>query len=341
MPTVLAACSARRIVYRPQVCGSVQPQDFAVQQVATADPAPGRVQLQPLFLSVDPYMVRLLTGQGSYFGREEAETPMRGRVVARVLASPLPQWRAGDLVMGESEWAEMGDVDAGALLRIDEEAGIPLSTWLGAAGHSGMTAWAGMVDIAQPRSGETVVVSAASGAVGSIAGQLARLRGCRVVGIAGGAAKTRHVVDDLGFDACVDYKAQDFAEQLAVAVPDGVDIHFENVGGAVFDAVLPHLNRYARISLCGLVSQYGAPSQPMTLRHFDQILSRTVRLQAFRIYDYVLRRDEILAELVPLIRRGELRYRESIADGLEAAPAALAAMMAGNNLGKQLVRVQH
>lgn len=339
MPESSPARLARRIPYTPRVAGSVQPNDFTVRQVPVTDPAPGRVQLQPLFLSVDPHLVRLLTGQGSYFGRIGAGAPMRGRTVGRVLKSAAPQWRTGDLVLSESEWSDVAEEESSALLRIDGNAGIPLSAWLGAAGHSGITAWAGRVDVAKPASAETVIVSAASVAVGSVAGQLARLRGCRVVGIAGGAAKAKHVVDGLGFDACVDYKAEDFLERLPAAVPDGADIYFENVGGAVLDAVLPHLNRHARIPLCGLVSHYGKPSQPVTLRHFDQLLNQTVQLQAFRVYDCTDRRDEILRELVALIRGGELRCHEAVAEGLESAPSALAAMMSGSSLDKQLVRL--
>lgn len=330
---------SRRIVYTPRAPGSLETADFSLQSAAAPVRDGEQVLLQPLYLSIDPYMVRLLKGQGSYFGRVAPGAAMRGRSISRVLESDAPQLRAGQVVLGETEWADRCWAPAQALTAIDEDSGIALSAWLGVAGHSGITAWAGMVDVAAAAHGETVVVSAASGAVGSVAGQLARVRGCRVVGIAGGPDKARHVVEDLGFHACVDYKSADFAGQLAAALPHGADVLFENVGGAVFDAVLPHLKRYARIALCGLVSQYAGPAQPLTLQHFDQLLNQAVRLQAFRVYDYLPRRDQILAQLVSLIRSGELRYRETVAQGLEAAPAALVAMMAGRNLGKQLVRL--
>lgn len=328
----------RQVIYQPSSPGSTSAADFVLREAPARAPAEGEVLLQPLFLSTDPYLVRLLRGQGAY-GKVPPGKPMRGRVVARVIASRHAELQEGVAVLAEADWAERVVAPAAGLIRLEELPGVPLSAYLGVLGSSGITAWGGLIDIARPEAGETVLVSAAAGAVGSVVGQLAKARGCRAVGIAGGADKVRHLVQDLGFDAAVDYKEGDFGARLAQALPQGADVYFENVGGQVFDTVLPHLNRYARIPLCGLASLYERPDDPVTLRNFACLLDRSVRLQAFRVTDYLPRRTEILDELTALVRSGRLRYHETLLDGLEQAPGALAALMQGRHLGKQLIRI--
>jgi NADPH-dependent curcumin reductase CurA len=228
-------------------------------------------------------------------------------------------------------------VDAATLRGIDTH-GAPLTTALGVVGMPGVTAWYGLLGIGEPKPGETVVVSAASGAVGSVVGQIARLKGCRAVGIAGGRAKCDYVVDELGFDACVDYKAGSFEAALRSAVPDGIDIYFENVGGAILDQVLPLLNAFARIPFCGYISGYDE-SASYGIRNLPSLLVNRVRLQGFIISEHLDIWDRALADLSGWLRAGKLRYRETVAQGLESAPAAFIGMLHGSNLGKQLVKL--
>lgn len=325
------------IVYRPQAPRSVEAADFSLEELVEPRPAAGQVSLQNLYLSIDPYLYLGLRQGPAANGAVRSGAPMRGRVLARVLASAAPAWQPGDVVLTVADWAERVVARPDALTRIQVTDDVALPAWLGPAGQSGITAWAGIVDVARATRGETVVVSAAAGAVGSVAGQLARLRGCRVVGIAGGAEKVRHVTEDLQFHACVDHRSADFVEALEAALPDGADVLFENVGGTVFDNMLARLNRRARIALCGLVSQYRDPA--MTLHHFHRLLGRGVRLEAFSVYDYNDRRGPIVAELVDLIRSGQLHWRHAESPGLASAPAALVAVMNGTSLGKQVVRL--
>lgn len=328
-----------QVIYQPTRAGSATALDFQLHNTTEPVPATGELLVQPLYLSTDPYLYRMLGGKSAH-GTIASGTVMSGRAVARVLVSSAGAPAAGTLVLVEScDWAERAVVKADMVSALDESTGVSYGAWLGVLGTSGISAWVGLLDVARPRAGETVVVSAAAGAVGSVVGQLARAHGCRAVGIVGGAAKTRHLLEDLGFDAAVDYKAADFEQQLAAALPNGADVYFENVGGTVFDAVLPHLNLYARVALCGLASLYGRDAAPMTLRNFEYLLNRSVRMQAYRVSDYQARRQEIQSELAGMIRRGELRYHQTVLDGLEAAPGALAALMEGQHLGKQLVRV--
>ena len=300
-------------------------------------PAEGQVLVRNHWLSLDPYMRGRMDDARSYAKGADLGQVMVGGTVGEVLESKSPKFRPGDRVVGALGWQEYGVGDAAALAKIDTSIA-PASCYLGVLGMPGVTAWMGLLDIAQPKEGETVVVSAASGAVGSVVGQLAKIAGCRVVGIAGGSAKCRHVVDALGFDACVDYKAGRLRADLEAAAPDGVDIDFENVGGEVLDTVLGLMNPFSRISVCGLVSQYNS-AEPYGLKNLRAILVNRIRMQGFIVSDRLELWPQALAELTQWFREGKLRYHETVAHGLERAPAAFIGMLRGENLGKQLVKL--
>jgi NADPH-dependent curcumin reductase CurA len=234
-------------------------------------------------------------------------------------------------------WQEYAITNANGMMKV--EGGIvPLSTYLGAVGMPGVTAWYGLLDIGQPKAGETVVVSAAAGAVGSVVGQLAKQRGCRAVGIAGGKSKCDYVVEELGFDACVDYRDENVNEAFKAATPDGIDIYFENVGGKILDMVLRRLNAFARIPLCGVISQYNE-IEPYGVKNFAALLTNRVRLEGFIVSDHMERWPLALGELGQLVATGKLKYRETIAEGLDNAPSAFIGLLKGENFGKQLVKL--
>jgi NADPH-dependent curcumin reductase CurA len=253
-----------------------------------------------------------------------------------VVASRHPRFAAGDFVAGMLGWAEMGVADGGQLRKVDTTQ-IPLSAYLGVAGMPGMTAWYGMNQILQAKAGETVYVSAASGAVGSAVGQLAKLRGCRAVGVAGGKDKCDYVVHELGFDACVDYKAGNLEADLAAATPNGIDAIFENVGGAVFDAALARTNAFARVALCGLIAGYNG--QELPIRNARLLLLNRITLRGFIVTEHMEFWPQGLTELGLLVAQGKLKYRETVAQGLASAPQAFKGLLQGHNFGKQLVKL--
>lgn len=326
------------VIFDRRPDGAPRADDFHVEAREMPAEQDGTVLLQTLYLSIDPYMLLQMQAKGRYAGLAPG-SPMHGRAVSRVLRSRSDAFKVGDHVIGYADWAEYNAAKPADLYKLDASR-IPLPAFLGAVGHSGITAWAGICDVARPQPGETVVVSAASGAVGSVAGQIARIRGCRVVGIAGGPDKVRCVTGELGFDACIDYKQHGWVERLYAAVPDGIDVCFENVGGAILDAVLARLNQRARIALCGLVAQY-VGGQAFSFQNFNALLSNAVTLKGFRVSDYLDRRDAILGELSGWVLDGRLSHREHIVSGIENAPAAFVAMLAGDKLGKQVVQVCH
>jgi NADPH-dependent curcumin reductase CurA len=296
---------------------------------------PGELLIRLRHLSVDPYLLRLIHGEARYAGQLLPGQALFSRAIGEVIDAGSGTFPRGSLVLTVAPWQEIAAVDATGCSAI-AETDLPPTCHLGVLGASGVTAWVGMMEVARPVAGETVVVSAAAGAVGGIAGQLAKAAGCRVVGIAGGAAKGAHVTGVLGFDACIDHRADSFESALAEASPQGVDIDFENVGGAVMDAVLGRLNRHARVALCGLVSQYGR-SAPMVLAHFPRLLEHAVRLQGFGVSDYVEQRPRIIEALRARLRDGRLLHRETVTHGLQHAPAAVAAIAGGSHVGKQIV----
>lgn len=320
---------------RPQ--GPVTEKNFRFVESAIPRPDKGEVLVRNLYLSLDPYMRMRMNDGKSYAPPVQLGEVMVGGTVGEVVESNDPRFTKGDIVGSRSGWQLFAVADANALRKVDTR-GAPLSTALGVVGMPGVTAWYGLLRIGEPKPGETVVVSAASGAVGSVVGQIARLKGCRTVGIAGGPVKCDYVVKELGFDACVDYKSDGFESKLREGTPEGIDIYFENVGGAVLDAVLPLLNAFARIPFCGYVSEYDK-SGSYGVQHLRSLLVSRVRLQGFIISEHLELWDEALAELSGWLNAGKLNYHETIAHGLESAPAAFIGMLKGLNLGKQIVKL--
>ena len=320
---------------RPQ--GPVTEQNFRLVEGALPVPAAGEVLVRNLYLSLDPYMRLRMDAGKSYAPAVEVGEVMVGATVGEVVESKDARFRAGAIVSGRLGWQLYATAPAATLRAVDTK-GAPISTALSVAGMPGVTAWYGLLRIGEPKPGETVVVSAASGAVGSVVGQVAKLKGCRAVGIAGGAAKCKYVVEELGFDACVDYKAPAFAEALQAATPEGIDIYFENVGGRVLDAVLPRLNAYARIPFCGYISEYDTGAS-YGVRQLRCLLVSRARLQGFIISEHLEIWDEALADLSGWLAAGKLAYRETVAQGLHNAPGAFIGMLGGHNFGKQIVKL--
>ncbi len=332
----------RRIVLASRPAALVGPEHFRLEEQPVPAPAAGQVLLRTLCLSLDPYMRGRMSDAPSYAPSVQLGEVMTGGAVSRVQASQHPDFRPGDLVMGYTGWQDYALSDGSGLTRLDADMPHP-SLALGVLGMPGFTAFMGLLDVGQPRPGETVVVAAASGAVGSVVGQIARLKGCRVVGIAGGADKCRFVVDELGFDACLDRRSGDLPAQLAAACPKGIDVYFENVGGAVFDAVLPLLNTHARVPVCGLMSLYGgAPSAAAVDRLpalTRALLVKRIRMQGFIIFDYEGRQNEFLGPMRAWLAEGKVKFREDVVDGLENAPQAFMGLLKGENFGKLVVKV--
>ncbi|MGC7402692.1 NADP-dependent oxidoreductase [Pandoraea pneumonica] len=296
----------------------------------------GQVLVRNFYLSLDPYMRGRMNDTKSYAPPQPLDAVMVGATVCEVIESRHPDWQPGDAVTAMFGWQEYGISDGSDLRRVDA-ARVPMSVYLGAAGMPGVTAWYGLNKIIAPKAGETVAVSAASGAVGSVVGQLAKRMGCRVVGIAGGPQKCAYVTETLGFDACVDYKAGNVYEALRAAAPDGIDGYFENVGGAVFDAVLGNINAHSRIALCGMIAGYDG--QPAPLKYPALLLTNRVRLEGFIVTEHLDIWPQALTELTDAIAAGELHYRETMTQGLESAPAAFLGLLKGENFGKQIVRL--
>ncbi len=320
---------------RPQ--GPVTEDNFRLVEAALPVPAEGEVLVRNLYLSLDPYMRMRMDAGKSYAPAVEVGEVMVGGTVGEVVESRDARFRAGAIVSGRLGWQLYAAAPASALRAVNTH-GAPISTALSVVGMPGVTAWYGLLRIGEPRPGETVVVSAASGAVGSVVGQVAKLKGCRAVGIAGGAAKCSYVVEELGFDACVDYKAPAFAVALHAAAPDGIDIYFENVGGRVLDAVLPLLNAHARIPFCGYISEYDAAAS-YGVQQLRCLLVNRVRLQGFIISEHLEIWDAALADLSGWLAAGKLAYRETVAQGLHSAPGAFIGLLGGRNFGKQLVQL--
>jgi len=316
--------------------GWVLESDFAFVEAPIPAIGDGEVLLKTLYLSLDPYMRSRMDDAKSYAKSLEIGDVIMAGTVCEVVASNADTLRPGDVVVSSAGWQQYSKARADSVTRVPP--GLPPSVFLGPAGMPGVTAWIGLFDIGQPKAGETVVVSAASGAVGSVVGQLAKERGCRVVGIAGGPEKCAYVTSVLGFDACIDHRREDWHAALKDATADGVDIGFENVGGEVLDNVLRRTNAHARIALCGLIAGYNA-TEPMPLANLRTILVNRIRLQGFIVSDQLPRWPEIIRELASRIASGKLRYRETIAQGLENAPKAFIGLLKGENFGKQLVKV--
>ena len=326
----------RRFVLASRPNGPVTPENFRLETVDTPAVADGQFLVRNHYLSLDPYMRGRMNEGRSYAASQPLNETMIGGTVGEVVESRHPRFAAGDQVVAYLGWQEYGLSDGTGVYKADTTH-LPLSVYLGAVGMPGVTAWYGLNRIIAPKAGETVVVSAASGAVGSVVGQLAKLAGCRAIGIAGGAEKCAYVADDLGFDACIDYKRDDVGKALKALAPDGVDGYFENVGGEILNAVLPRMNAFGRIALCGLIAGYDG--QPMPITNPTWFLVSRLKLEAFIISEHPEVWPAALKELGGLVARGKLRYRETIAQGLESAPAAFIGLLKGQNFGKQLVKL--
>jgi NADPH-dependent curcumin reductase CurA len=326
----------RRIVLASRPQGKLRTENLRMEDAVLPELKEGEVAVRNHYLSIDPYMRSRMDDVRSYAPPQGLDAVMIGATAGEVTESRHPDFRVGDKVVGMLGWSEMG-MAPGQTLRKVGDSRVPLSVYLGAAGMPGITAWYGINRLLKPAAEETVLISAATGAVGSIAAQLARQRGCRVVGIAGGPVKCAYAVDVLGLDACVDHRLPYLDESVAQAAPQGIDAVFENVGGACLDAALASVNPHARIALCGLIAGYDGDSLAIT--QVRNLLSMRVNLQGFLITEHLEIWPQAIAELTDLIATGKLVYRESVAQGLEAAPQALMSLLQGQNLGKQLVKL--
>jgi len=319
---------------RPQ--GWVRESDFELLETPLPTIGAGEALLRTLYLSLDPYMRSRMDDAKSYAKNVDIGGVMVGGTVSEVVASNIDGLVPGEIVVSSAGWQQFSKTTGENLMRVPP--GFPPSIFLGPAGMPGVTAWIGLFDIGQPKPGETVVVSAASGAVGSVVGQLAKEAGCRVVGVAGGPEKCAYVTKELGFDACIDYKRDGWIQAFKEATPDGVDVDFENVGGEVFEAVLKRTNVQARIALCGMIAGYNA-TEPMPLGNLRLILINRVKLQGFIVSDHLPRWPAIIRDLTMRVASGRVKYRETVATGLENAPKAFIGLLKGENFGKQLVKV--
>jgi NADPH-dependent curcumin reductase CurA len=333
--------TTRRVTFASRPTGEPTLDTFAHDEVPLAAPGDGQVAVRTIYLSLDPYMRGRMSEAKSYAAPMNVGDVMIGGTVGEVIASADPALPVGSFVSGQWGWQEHATVPVKAVRRL--EPGTPLSLSLGALGMPGLTAYGGLVEIGAPKAGETVAVSAASGAVGSMVVQLAKARGCRVVGIAGGPAKCAFVVDELGADACIDHRGDDLPGRLRAACPQGIDVYFENVGGAVWDAVLPLLNPFGRVPVCGLIAGYNATRAPdgpdRAPALMRTILTQRLTVRGFIVTDFAGSARAFHAEVAPMVKAGTLRYREDISEGLSAAPEAFLRLLRGENFGKALVRV--
>jgi NADPH-dependent curcumin reductase CurA len=332
----------RRIVLARRPQGAPVPQDFRLEESPVPEPGAGDVVLRTVYLSLDPYMRGRMSEAASYAQPVAIGGTMCGQTVSRVEQSSDPGFKVGELVLANSGWCDYALAKGGDVTKID--AGLKTPSYaLGVLGMPGLTAYVGLLDIGQPKAGDTLVVAAATGAVGSVVGQIAKIKGCRVVGIAGGREKCEYAVKTLGFDACLDHYESDLAIRLAQTCPKGIDVYFENVGGAVFEAVLPLLNVGARMPLCGLIAYYNLQSPPVgvdrTPALMRAILVRRLKIQGFIIFDHYHRAAEFRRDMTAWLAEGRVKYREEIVEGLENAPGALIGLLCGDNFGKLVVRV--
>lgn len=331
-----------RIVLASRPTGMPEPENFRTETVELPPPNPGEALLQTVYLSLDPYMRGRMSDAPSYAPPVEVDDTMCGATVSRVLESTDPALQPGDFVLGYGGWQTHSVEHTGYLRKLDP-AVAPLTTALGVLGMPGFTAYSGLLTIGRPQPGETVVVAAATGPVGATVGQIAKIKGARAVGIAGGPEKVALLRDRFGFDAALDHRAPDFAEQLAAATPDGIDVYFENVGGAVLDAVLPRLNKFARIPVCGLVAQYndtelppGPDRMPLLM---SLILRKSLQLRGFIQTEFLDQFGEFYPDVSGWMAEGRIAYLEDVVDGLDNAPAAFRGLLTGKNLGKLVIKV--
>jgi NADPH-dependent curcumin reductase len=334
--------NAQRFVLVSNPVGEPTEDNFRPESVKVSDPQPGQILVRSQYLSLDPYVRGRISGVDSYEAATPLGTPPPGASVGVVEASNDESVAPGETVTADIGWQTHALVPARAARKLDA-AVAPVTTALGVLGMPGMTAYGGLLTIGRPAPGETVVVAAATGPVGSLVGQVAKIKGARAVGIAGGAAKTDSLLSELGFDAAIDHRAPDFPSQLAAATPDGIDVYFENVGGKVFEAVFPLLNDHARVPVCGLIAGYNAtqPPPPLPGTLLAAVLSKSLTLRGFIVREFWDQFGRFYGEVSGWIREGKIRYREDIVDGFEKTPEAFAGMLRGENFGKLIIRVSH
>lgn len=328
----------RQIVLAKRPIGMPDLSNFSLKEVEMPLLKNGEVLVRSLYISVDPYMRGRMNDRASYVEPFQLNKPLSGGVVGEVEGSQDPNFKPGDFVLGYLDWADYNAVPGHELRKLDP-ALAPISTALGVLGMPGMTAYFGMLDIGQPKPGETVVVSGAAGAVGTIAGQIAKIKGCKVVGIAGSDDKTGYLVRDLGFDAAINYKKEGYDKDLKKACHGGVDIYFDNVGGVISDHVIRLINKNARIVLCGQISMYNLDRPDMGPRNYWILLTKSALLKGFIVTDYEKRFPEGIRQMAQWLREGKIKYHENIVEGFENAPEAFLGLFRGENIGKQLVKV--
>ncbi|WP_157160329.1 NADP-dependent oxidoreductase [Cupriavidus sp. BIS7] len=331
------ATKNRRWILRQRPSGDISETDLELVEAPMPVPGDGEILVRNVYLMVAPTNRVWMSDIDQYMSPVGIGDVMRGGTMGVVVESNHPEFKPGDVVEGGMAWEEYSVTSRARLVPV--EYGLPLHAFASVLGNSGMTAYFGLLDIARPKAGETLVVSAAAGGVGSIAAQIGKLLGCRVVGIAGGERKCQLATEEFGLDACVDYKRGNVLADLRSACPDGIDVDFENVGGDVMDAVLTHLNIGARVALCGMVSTYNASGDWWSPKMFRNIIMKRVRIEGFLISDYFPRFPQALDDMVQWVKDGQIKYRVDIVDGIENAPAALNRLFSGANIGKQLVRL--
>ncbi|MCW9036191.1 MAG: NADP-dependent oxidoreductase [Alphaproteobacteria bacterium] len=332
----------RQITLASRPVGEPTDANFSLKEVPVPQPSEGQVLCRTRYLSLDPYMRGRMSDAASYSEPVAIGDPIVGATVSEVMESKHKGFSAGDTVLGFGGWQEYAVLNGDELSKINPDLA-PVSTAVGVLGMPGMTAYTGLLNIGQPKAGETVVVAAASGAVGGLVGQIAKINGARAVGIAGAQDKCDYVVNELGFDACINYKEDNFAAALKAACPDGIDVYFENVGGKVFDTVLPLFNDFARIPVCGLIANYnmtelppGPNMSPVLMRN---ILVKRLSFRGFIVWDFAEQQGEFLNAMAGWIKEGKIKYREDVVEGLENAPQAFQGLLKGKNFGKLIIKV--
>lgn len=338
----MTAQKLRRIVLASRPVGEPTANNFKLVETDVPQPGPGQMLLRTIYLSLDPYMRGRMDAGPSYAAPVEVGEVMEGSAVCMVVKSHILQYKEGDFVLAYTGWQEFALSDGTGVRKVEPAFG-PISYALGVLGMPGLTAYTGLLNIGKPRQGETLVVAAASGAVGSVVGQIGKIKGCRVIGIAGGEQKCSYVRDELGFDDCLDHRAPNLAERLKEACPKGIDIYFENVGGPVFDAVLPLLNDFARVPVCGIIAYYNATELPPGPNRLPvlmrNILVKRLTVQGFIVTDFASQFSEFMGDMSRWLREGKIKYREDITEGLENAPQELIGLLKGENFGKKIIRV--
>ena len=329
----------RRVVLVRRPPGEPAESDFRVEETSMPEPKHGEVLVKVAYLSLDPYQRGRMRDAASYAAPVGLGEVMTGGIVGEVVKSNGARFAVGDIVEDRLGWQEYAIGGAASMRKVDPSLA-PISTANGVLGMPGMTAYFGLLEVGQPKPGETIVVSAASGAVGQVVGQIGKIMGCRVVGIAGGTRKCTFVTGELGFDACVDYKAEkDLDAALRAACPNGIDVYFDNVGGEISDAVLRNINFFGRVALCGSISQYNATTPPMGPRLLGTFVGKRVRAQGFIVTDFAGKYDAAMRQMGEWIRSGQLKYREDVVQGIDKAPRAFIGLLRGENFGKLLVKM--